>query len=467
MQEKPRVGLILMRAAWPDSPEAQAILDGVRVDTQAILDRLNQHFVIQNPWVVDSPEALRACQEALRNSDLDMILLTFQTGAEDIFLTSLLPAIGDRPLLLWCYAAWRRLPGSISAAEIMRVSGSVGAFEALGTLRNLDVPFLFTFGAAEDPRLIDDLVVAGRAALVRKALRSARFGVIPSCNDRMQSTFVDEYRLMTDIGPRVVYVPVNDYKQAAEAVPQERVEAYLSHLTQHYPLKNVSPEGLERAARAALGLADLAQRLEIQVMTVNDDTPDLRLTFGLSPALYPSGPDLPEDRLFQPESDLGAATANYILHCLTGSPTMFLELWFWDEARNIFIGGHAGMQNPDLGEEGAVCLTPDEALCREGGLPGAQFQFPARTGRVTLFQLRSTPQGWQAIVATGVVLEGIPALEGYPYAMIRMDTTIAHALNRLAEIGATQHWIMAYGSVLHEIEAFCQMGKIPLEVLSY
>ena len=467
MQEKPRVGLILMRATWPDSPESREILDGVRVDTQAILDRLNQHFEIQSPWVVDSQESLHACQKALRESDLDLVLLAFQTGAEDIFLTSLLQAIGTRPLLLWCYAAWGRLPGAISAAEIMRVSGSVGTFGALGTLRNLDVPFLFTFGAAEDPRLIDDLVVAGRAALMRKALRSARFGVIPSRSDRMQSTFVDEYRLMTDFGPRVVYVPVNDYKELAEAIPQERVDAYVDHLTRHYPVRNVARDGLDRAARAALGLADLAQNLEINVMTVNDDSLDLRRSFGVNPSLYPDIPGLPEDRLFQPESDLGAATANYILHSLTGSPTMFLELWFWDEARNIFIGGHAGMQNPALGEAGAVCIVPDEALCREGGQPGAQFQFPAHAGRVTLFQLRSTPQGWQAIAATGIVLEGTPSLEDYPHAIIRVDATIAHVLNRLAETGATQHWVMSYGSVLHEIEAFCQMEKIPLEVLSY
>ena len=468
MQEKPRVGLILMRANWPDCVEARAVLDGVEVDTRSILDRLNQHFDILEPWIVNSQDSLHTCQEALRESDLDLVLLAFQTGAEDIYLLSLLQAIGTRPLLLWCYAAWGRLPSAISASEVMRISGPVGTLGALGTLRNLDVPFLFTFGAAEDPRLIHDLVVAGRAALVRKALRSARFGFVPSRNDRMQSTFVDEYRLMTDFGPRVLFISVNEYKRVADAVAQVRVDAYVERLTQAFTVKKVVPEALARAARAALGLADLAQSMDLSLTAINDDSIDLKRTFGSSPSLYPDTTVLTDGRLFQPECDLGAATANFIMHFLTGTATMFLELWFWDEARNIFIGGHAGMQNPGLGDGGPVCVVPDDAFCLEPTLQGgAQFQFAARAGRVTLFQLRSTPKGWQAIAATGVCLDSTPAVDDYPHAIIRMDATVAHFLNHLAEIGATQHWIMAYGSVLHELEAFCQMEKIPLEILTY
>jgi hypothetical protein len=84
---------------------------------------------------------------------------------------------------------------------------------------------------------------------------------------------------------------------------------------------------------------------------------------------------------------------------------------------------------------------------------------------VTLFQLRSTPKGWQAIAASGVCLEGLPWVEGYPHAILRLDSPLTHFFNHLATVGATQHWVMAYGSVLNEIEAFCEMEKIPLELL--
>lgn len=251
MQAKPRVGLILMRAKWPDCADSRAVLEGVKADTQVILDRLNQHFEILAPWVVDSQESMRACQQGLRASDVDMVLLAFQSMADDNFLAALLEAVEERPLLLWCYAAYRRLPGALSAAEILRSSGPVGSLGALGTLRNQDVPFLFTFGSAEDPRLIRDLVVAGRAALIRKALRSARFGMIPSRGDHMQSTYVDEQRLMADFGPLVEYIPVETLKQAAEAVTQERVDVFAARLERRYTLNRVTHEALALAARGA------------------------------------------------------------------------------------------------------------------------------------------------------------------------------------------------------------------------
>jgi hypothetical protein len=171
--------------------------------------------------------------------------------------------------------------------------------------------------------------------------------------------------------------------------------------------------------------------------------------------------------LYQPEADLSAATANYVLHHLTGSPTMFLAFWYWDETMNRIVAGHGGLQDPRNGAPGQVRIRLDEKFCRNAEGQGARFDFVARTGRVSLFQLRSTPTGWQAIAATGVVLETLPVVEGFAHVLLRLDAPIEVLLNRLAEVGATQHWIMAYGSVMHEIQAFCQMEEIPLELLRY
>ena len=90
-----------------------------------------------------------------------------------------------------------------------------------------------------------------------------------------------------------------------------------------------------------------------------------------------------------------------------------------------------------------------------------------RPGRVTLFQLRSTPRGWQAVAASGMCLESQPLVEGWPHTLLRLDSPIVHFLNRVAEVGVTQHWVLAYGSVLHEIEAFCKIEKVPLEIFTY
>jgi L-arabinose isomerase len=270
---------------------------------------------------------------------------------------------------------------------------------------------------------------------------------------------------MADLGPVVQYLSVSEYRRVVDSVSSARVEAYLQQVNQRFGVQEVSPETLQKAAQAALGLAKLAVEYRLDVLALSDISVELHRAFGMRPALYP---DLlePLPSLFQAEGDLGAATANYILYHLTGSPTMFLEMWFWDEARNQVIAGHSGVQNPLLAEENTAWIGPDMEYQQVDLCEGAQFQFIARPGRVTLFQLRSTPKGWQAVAASGICLEGRPWVQGYPHALLRLDATIERFLNTLSTIGASQHWIMAYGSVMDELESLCQMANIPLEVLS-
>ena len=262
--------------------------------------------------------------------------------------------------------------------------------------------------------------------------------------------------------------------------------AYLAAARASLPLSGVAEATLERAARAALGLDRLAARYGLDVLAVKDDSAELHSTFGLRPALYPTLDGLgkgaaagaaaqeqiarPAEPLFLPEGDLGAATAAYILQRLTGSPVMFQEILFWDQVMNQLVLGHSGLQNPAFAERGTALISRDQDFCQrkpagDGITDGAQLQFLVHPGRVTLFQLRSTPRGWQAIAASGVCLEGLPWVEGCAHAVLRLDAPLAHFFNQLAAVGATQHWVMAYGSVLNEIEAFCEMEDLPLEVL--
>lgn len=471
MENRPRVGLVLMRAEWPGCGEAGSVLEMVDNDTQAMVERLEKDFSVAGPWVISSAETMLGAQHALRDAELDMVVLAFQTWAEDAQLVTLLQAIGSRPLVLWCYVPWRRVPRPVSRADLLRGAGPVGTFSALGTLRNLNVPFFFTFGAPDDPRLMQDLRVAGRAAAVRQGLRGARFGLIPSRNDHLHVNFVDEFRLMADFGPVVQYVSVSELKKVVDRVTPEQAREYLDRLHACYPVQGVSETTLEQAAQLAVGLGTVAQDYRFDTVVVNDTLPELVNTFQMRPGLYPvepppsNGAD-PVKPLFLPAGDLAAATAAYILNRLTGSEIMFMELWFWDEARNQIIGGHAGLQNPALADHGQVCIMEDTDFCRPDGTEGAQIQMLARPGRVTLFQLRSTPNGWQAVAATGVCLEGQPWVEGLPHAILRLDVPINHFLNVLSTVGTSPHWVMAYGSVLHEIEAFCQMQQVPLEIMT-
>ncbi len=468
MEGKPRVGLIWIRvdlAGLPGAPGGAGGMQAlVEADASAAAGMLGELFDLRGPWVVDGPQAPEACREALREGELDMVVLAYQTQAGESCLPGLLQAIGGCPLVVWCYLPWRRFPEAAAYPEVLRGSGPAATFGALSVLRDLGASFLFTYGSPDDPRLAEELRCAGRAARVRRALRATRIGLLPAQDDLVQSSYTNPSRLEADFGPRVEEVPAEEYQRAAAAPSRAQVAQYAALLRRSFNVDEVSDAALESAARAALGLARLAEERRLDVLAVSDSAPGLEGLAGACPSLYPTRLE-PHGALYQPVAEPGAAAANRILQLLTGSPAMLLELWFWDEPRNLVAGGHLGLQNPDLGAPGKVSVSAYRNLLRPGAGGGVQFEMMARAGRVTLFQLRAAAGGWQAIAVTGVCLEGPAWVQGYPHAVVRLDARLDHFLNQVAVVGAARHWVMAYGSVINELEALCQMNHAPLAVI--
>jgi L-fucose isomerase-like protein len=465
LAEVPLVAVILLRAEWFDSVVAlPELVQAVQVDERFLLESLEAALGIAGHWVVNSPDSLQNCARELRSLDADLFILAFQVWAEDFYLNPLAEAIAGRPLAVWCYLPWQRPPQPASFLDVLRGSGPVGTFEGLGTLRNLGLRFAFTHGAPDHPRPLHDLQVAARAGRVQRLLRRARFGLLPARNEQMQSTFVDEFRLRKELGPQVKYLSVGELQRKTEALSETELQAYLDQL-QECPLRGVSTEDLALAARASLGLAHLALDNGLDLLCLEDIAPELHTALGLRPCLYP--PILSEGGCaLSLEGDLGAATAQFILRRLSGQSTLFVEFWYWDEAQNVIVGGHAGAQDPRLAQPGSLWISHDYEFAQSDRSRGAHFQFIARPGRVTLLQLRSTPSSWQALLVGGEALDGPPWLEGYPHAAIRLDASLDDFVRRVARLGSTQHWVMAYGDLQAEVQALCELLGVPLEIIN-
>ncbi len=123
------------------------------------------------------------------------------------------------------------------------------------------------------------------------------------------------------------------------------------------------------------------------------------------------------------------------------------------------------MLDPALAEPGSARVIHDYEFAQSDRLRGACYHFIARAGRVTLLHLRCTPQGWQAVAAGGESVGGAPRMEGYAHAAVRLDAPIRDFLHGFAGAGSTQHWIMAYGDWIAEIQAACAMLGIALKTI--
>ena len=210
--------------------------------------------------------------------------------------------------------------------------------------------------------------------------------------------------------------------------------------------------------------SELAQAADshLDLVSLHDTSAELHAQLGLRPCLYP--------RLFQEacilaglEGDLGAAVAMLAQRHFSDASLLFAEIWYWDEAENSLVCGHAGPQDPNVALPGTAWITPDYEYAQTDAFQGAHLQFVARPGQVTLFQMRCSPDGWQALAVRGEALQSEPWLEGYPQAVVRLAAPLDKLLRQVARVGSTQHWIMAYGDTVPEIRALCALLKIPLE----
>jgi L-fucose isomerase-like protein len=348
---------------------------------------------------------------------------------------------------------------------VLRGSGPVGTLEGLGTLRNLNVDYLFTWGPPENPRARTDLLTFARAGRSWRALRRARVGLLPTRSEQMQTTFVDEFRLLADIGPTVIPLSVGELKSTAEALSQKEVDDFVKQLRADFRIEGVNDDTLAHAARCSLGLAQLAVHSHVDLLSLHDTSTELHALLGLRPCLHPRLLD-ETGILTGLEGDLGAAVAMLAQDTFSDEPLLFSEIWYWDEAENTLVCGHAGPQDPAVAAPGTAWISQDYEYAQTDAYTGAHLQFVARPGLVTLLQVRCTPHGWQAIATRGQALQSQPWLEGYPHAVVRMAAPLDRLLRQIARVGSTQHWIMAYGDTLPEIRALCALLKIPLEEIS-
>jgi L-arabinose isomerase len=468
MPKRPSVGLILLRAEWFDSVVAlPELVEGIQSDTDSLTAAFPTELDLARTWVVNSTTSLNSCIGELHTLRLDLVLLTFQVWAEDFFLQPLVEALQGQPLAVWCYQPATSPPRPANFVDVLRFSGPVGTLEGLGTLRNLGASFAFLVGAPGSPEFNAGLMAEAQAGCVHQALRKAHIGLLPSHNEQMQSTFVDEFRLRADLGPLVEYLSVGELDRAAQAVTQAELDNYMDDLHSKYPIRGVHPETLARAARASLGLGRLALDHQLDVLSLNDISTELHAVLGLRPCFSPFKIMNEAGVLFGLEGDLGAATAMLVLNRLTGSPVFFTEFWFWDEKNNLLVGGHAGVQDPHLARPGELYISQDYEYCQSDATEGANYQFACRPGRITLLQLRWSAGGrWQAIACTGKVVDQPAWIEGYPHAIIQPDVNVLDFFKQAAEVGTTQHWIMAYGDVLAAVQSWCRLDKVALKVIS-
>jgi len=463
MIRKTTAVLLLQRTDWFESTKNEESIIELDEDADRVVTQLTPLLEILCVRSISTPETAEAVSVELRSLDTDLVILVYQTRVDHTYLDKILQGVGNRPLIAWCYLPWRRIPRPVTYEMLVKGASFSTMAISLANLREIGVPYLAVFGSVDDPHVIQEIKTFSHAAQVSRDLSRIRLGILTSETIRDHPL---EDPTSATLGIKPIFVPYSLLSDALLKIKEEQVTDYLEDLQKSSVESMVTEDTLRKAAKIQVGLACLADAMNLDFLAIPRHDLSFRQQFGICAGLPPDRLHRPEPFLI-PSTDADAIIASVILDLIgCGQPCFLMEMWFYDKAKNIVVGGSAGAQSP-FGISGEERIILGDYECQRGDPDGgAQIEFIARPGRVTLLQIQKTRDKLHAIGLSGVCLESVPWVEGVPHAIVRLDCSVDKLLDRIATTGGSRFWTMIYGSHLTEIRALFELLSIEMDLLS-
>jgi len=460
-----KVGFLALAAKWYWETEMSD--SKFTTDAQSLVRCIESTLAASGELVsaglVTTEESASSAARRFRDANVDAVVACCLMWSEDQPLLLALEALKGTPLLLWSWTPGRQLPERLTALDLIRWSGPVAAQQISGALRRLGRDFTLVIGSHSERETLEEIGDFVAAAVTSRGLRHSRVGLIPHRYLVMTNTWVDEFDLMRRLGIDVVHISVNDLRESSRSVNDAEIRTYLQELEDISVSPEVSSRGLSEAARVSLGLAKTVGKLRLDAVSIGDCDDELHALLRCRPCLYlPSV--FERNTVVGMEGDLLGIVAQLVLSRLSGQPTMFTEIFTYDETKNEILVGHAGMHDIRLARNrSAVTITPDYEYPREEA--GVWMAFSVRPGPVTLLSIASTTGGIHLVVTKGDALPSEGRLQGYPNALVKLNTPLKSFFKVTTEVGTTQHWALALGDLKNRVSKLASILGLQCTVI--
>ena len=452
-----KIGFLALAARWYwDTQMSDSnFTEEVRSEIRSIEAALAGAHQLVSAGLVTTEEEASSAAAKFREANVDALIACCAMWSEDQPLLKVLGDLQNTPLLLWCWTPGTTLPGKLTALDLIKWSGPVGAQQISGALNRSGHKFAFVMGNHNEKETLREIQEFLAAATVARNLKHARIGLIPYRYHVMTNTWVDEFDLMSKLGVDIVYVSVNQLASSSASMKELDVKRYVESIGDIRVLPEVSSQGLSEAVKVSLGLAKIVADFRLDAVSIADCNEELHAVLKCRPCLYI--PSVFEHGIaIGMEGDLLGIIGQLILSKLSGQPTMFTEIFTYDESRNEILVGHAGMHDIRLAESrSTVTVTPDYEYPRESA--GVWMSFSVKPGPVTLLSIASSESGFHFVVTKGEALRADGKLQGYPYALIRLDIPLRSFFRTSTDIGTTQHWALVPGDFRRSISRLAEI----------
>jgi hypothetical protein len=211
-KSKPKIGLVFFAARWFE----EVVLGGgdiadkftrfLNEDTQKIKSLLSLENDVTDFPVVTSMEKAWNVSDGLLSGNFDVVVFCSVVWTEDEYLLAFKDVMKIKPCIIWGMTPYKNSPARSGIMDLFRNSGIVGTVEGLNVIVKMGVKPFYVFGGYFENEPVKRINMMTKVAKVFKDLKKVKLGILPYRNFQMITTYVDEFRLYSQIGPVVEYI---------------------------------------------------------------------------------------------------------------------------------------------------------------------------------------------------------------------------------------------------------------------
>lgn len=412
------------------------------------------------PGVVYTREELKEAMGLFCSRRPDMIFAMFLSWSDDFAWIRFLRDMPPVPLL---FATITEESASFTDSftedrfvDFLAAGGLVGSLEASGSVGRFQRPMTRTVIGTRE-HVIEETRQFAQAAALKRCLSEVSFGLLPSYNEVMWSTYVDPYALFMKAGPELRFLSVSDLEDEIAALSDREVKLAAEAVLNRYPGDDtIQMDKMLASVAASLAMENLARKAGVELLVLNDVDASLLSRIGLRPGFSPCPGT--EDIMVVPEGDIGCGLACYILGKLSERHVNFIEPFYINHSDGTFAVGHAGPQdytNPSGNTRISLDTRFAKSTYRYAGAPFAWHLIGP--GEKTMVHI-SQHQGTFKMAATLVDSLGCDYfLAGYSHGVLKSRIPAEDLFKKLLDYGVTQHYALADGNWLKELSMTAEL----------
>ena len=356
------------------------------------------------------------------------------------------------PLAVWAVPEIPFDSNPLNCASMMSALGHAAALTAMGRR------FTFVYGLADAEEARRDLDKFVKAVMVRRALRRAAIALIGYKSPSMYAATIDEVLIKNVFGTEVRHVSLADVIAEVRQLQPEEIDADLREVKSgDYLVEVTDPDALRRSCAAYVAIRKIVERNGFAAIATKcwpelTDGEKLGICVAHS-RLTDSG--IPSNC----DGDVDGALTMLIQHLYTGRPPFYANWLQRDDKNNV-------VQFWACGSAPASLVSPrfePKITDSQRGENTVIFDFPLKTGEVTLARLQSFRGVCKLLLVRGRAVETPPALKG-TYVAVRFEPPVRVLLDTIIKHGFPQHVSIVYEDIEGELTEFAE--QLGMEVVT-